>query len=248
MANNRRDQHILDEDELKNPHKPACLNAHVSAYKDGDTCSYRWQGYQKALSNKGKYTWPPKHPSQPPKRKGWDIGQGTNYQTKCNVPFWHESHHVVPHAELTKSISSVGKGDPKIEGKVTLVIRDGLRGEGYNLNDLENVIILPMLPKHGKALGLPIHRLTPLTFHHAAYSKVIRGKLDVIFAKFKEAVENHKVPKYKACKKEIVDISTSTYPQIVSAGELMQAGQMAGEGLEHIPAEHFTGGPDSNAL
>jgi hypothetical protein len=234
----RSDQHITDLETLTNPHKPACLNAHLGAYKDGDTCSYRWQGYQKAVSNSGKYIWPSDYGLQPKTPNAWDIGQGTNFQDKCTVPFWHESHHVVPHAELTNAIVSVGKGTP-IESQVALVIRDGLLGEGYNLNDMKNVIILPMLAIHGKALGLPKHRMTPETFHHAAYSKKVRGLLDEIFSKFKESVEKHQVPKYRNCKKEIEDVSTTLYPQIVSAGELMKAGKMAGDSLDDIPAKHF---------
>jgi hypothetical protein len=88
-------------------------------------------------------------------------------------------------------------------------------------------------------LGLPKHRMTPETFHHAAYSKKVRGLLDKVFLKFKKAVEKHEVPDYESCRSAVEAISTTLYPQIVSAGELMKAGKMVGDALDDIPAAHF---------
>jgi hypothetical protein len=50
------------------------------------------------------------------------------------VPCWHESHYIIPHAELLNGITKVG-GDSSKAGELTLMIRGGLLDEGYNLND-----------------------------------------------------------------------------------------------------------------
>lgn len=251
------DQHTWDIKYLPGKHfsegGKGCLNRH-QPFKENAPCSHQWQGYKRALSDKGLYNWPAyqslsaevrkkRHfymetfwfilqKTRPPKEGEWDLEYEfthrkktmKNFRTNASTPYWHESHHIVPNSELRNAIRNVGKG-LKLEGKIILMVRSGLLGEGYNLNDKLNMIILPMDKKVSLSLGLPRHRKTRTTRSHKGYSKHVRTQLDGIFAPLKEEATKckGKLPKYKRCRKAIEDISTLLYPKIVEAGEKMKA-------------------------
>ncbi|MFY0572688.1 hypothetical protein ACN28E_53905 [Archangium lansingense] len=238
----RSDQHLTDIEDFPDKHKPACLNAHHGAYTDGHTCSYRWQGYLKAKSDTGFYTWPKDYGLQPPSGQNWNIGHPGNFQDKCTVPYWHESHHIIPHAELTNAIAWVGGDAPKAS-EIKLTVRGGLLDEAYNLNDQINMIILPMLALHARAVGLPKHRMTPTTFHHSAYSKVVLKQVKDIFQPMQEKASKHELPDYVQSKKQLEALSKSLYEQIKSAGQLMKKGVMAGDSLDDVKENHLLAKP-----
>lgn len=230
----RSSQHLTDLEDFPDKHKPACLNAHHSAYKEGNTCSYRWQAHLQATTDSKEYRWPKNYGLQPPRPGAWDVGTAGNFQDKCTVPYWHESHHIVPHAELTNAITWVGGDSPKA-AEISLMIRGGLLDEGYNLNDKINMIILPMISLHARAIRLPKHRLTPTTFHHAAYSRLVLAELKTLFRPMQEKASKHEVPDYVLCKQQIEELSTDLYPQIKSAGRLKNPA----ESLEDIQGDHL---------
>jgi hypothetical protein len=236
----RSDQHVTDLESFKDKHPGGCLNAHHSKYSEGNTCSYRWQAYVKASgSDKARYTWPSDYGLQPPKPKAWDAGQPGNFQEKSTVPYWHESHHIVPHAELSNAIAAIGKEAPN-GAEITAIVREGLLDEGYKLNDKENMIILPMLSIHARAVALPKHRMTPTTFHHAAYSKLVSIELEKIFRPMTKSVDPKKhdsKPDYVASAAKIARLSSKLDRGIKDAGALMKQGKMSGDALDDIPAQ-----------
>ncbi|MFP2933137.1 AHH domain-containing protein [Pyxidicoccus sp. 3LG] len=243
-----------------------CLNRHQK-FKDGDPCSHQWQAYQKALSDPDHYNWPAYESlsvevrkksffmetfwfvsklTRPPLEGEWDLTYQfknrkkqtmKNFRTNASTPYWHEAHHIVPNSELRGAILNVGKGH-KLEGPIILMVRGGLMGEGYNLNDKLNMILLPMDKKVSLALALPRHRKTRTTRSHKGYSKNVRKRLDDIFVPLKEKVEEckGKLPKYKKCRKQIEDVSEDLYPEIKGAGEKMGP---RSKSIDDMPASSF---------
>ncbi len=245
-----------------------CLNRH-QRYKANDPCSHKWQSYQRALSDKGLYDWPAYEPlsvevrkksflmetfwfisrrTRPPKEGEWDLAHEfrnrkkrlmKNFRTNSSTPYWHESHHIVPNSELRGAIRNVGK-DQELEGKIILMVRGGLMGEGYNLNDKSNMIILPMDKKVSLALSLPRHRKTRTTRSHKCYSKNVRTLLDKVFGPLTNEVMKckGKLPKYRRCRKKIEKISKDLYPKIVEAGEKMKDTGRS-RAVDDMPASSF---------
>jgi hypothetical protein len=244
----RQDEHEADVDAFPNKHIDtksteggACLTGHVSGRDSKGritqiSCNYRWQAYKRAAGpDKGLYNYPRYKSacdgaafftqSRVGKKKAnpspgdWNVtgGSADNFQTACTVPYWHEAHHIVPHGELRDSIAAVGPGSQA--AIYIAVIRLGLLEEKYNLNHKTNMIILPMDKRVAVAIKLPRHRHTPGHRSHKAYSKYIRGKLNEIFKAIRQDESAHKKkPPYKACKSQIVNISSTTRPEIIAAG------------------------------
>jgi hypothetical protein len=216
----RKEAHSWDMQFMKELHKPACLTAHHGKFTDGNTCSYRWQGYLKALTAKRGtrfvYRWP-KNVKGPRTPGAWDIGVAGNFQEKARKPWPHEAHHIVAYAELANAIIDIGK-DAKAEVEVRKKVRRGLAEEKYNLNAKLNMIILPKGKKPSDALGLPKHLKTTRHRSHPAYSKHIRGRLNGAFRPMQEKVEDcGTLPKYKKSRSKVERISRTTYPEILSA-------------------------------
>ncbi|WP_426756606.1 AHH domain-containing protein [Myxococcus sp. Y35] len=233
--------HSWEGSYLSDDHEYGCVNRHVSAYTPSNPCSHRHQARLRAQQTPAKYTWPADAATQPDVAGAWDITVDGNFETNARMPFYHEAHHIVANAELQAAVIDAGKGiEPK--GQVPLIIRSGLMREGYNLNSQVNMIILPMVKYAALALGLPLHRRTPIHFHHAAYSAFIRNELGKVFAWVKKAADAHAVPDYEATREAVELLSTDVYPQIVAAGEAMKAGSMAGDALEDIPHDFLAEG------
>jgi hypothetical protein len=58
-------QHVEDVEKLAGKHVQAggteggaCLNRHVSRWTRDNSCSHRWQAYERALEDRGRYDWP----------------------------------------------------------------------------------------------------------------------------------------------------------------------------------------------
>jgi hypothetical protein len=250
-----------------------CLNRH-QRYTESNPCSHQWQGYQRALDDPGLYNWPAYESlsvkvrkdkrfvmetfwflarlTRPPEEGEWDLGHEfrnkkrklmKNFRTNASTPYWHEAHHLVPNNALRGAILNVGKGH-KLEGLIILMVRGGLMGEGYNLNDKGNMILLPMDKKVSLALGLPRHRHTRTTRSHKGYSKHVRSRLDDVFRPLQKDAETckGKLPKYKACRKKIEDLSEELYPKIVEAGEKMKE-KGRSKALDDMPASAFENTP-----
>lgn len=244
----RQDEHNADTVDFPNKHIKvstvdggACLTGHESSRDSAGkvkevSCNYRWQAYKRALTDdKGRYNWPRYKPLtedlglftrlrfglrkiKAPSAHGWDVtATGVNFRTSCNVPYWHEGHHIVPNGELRGSISAVGEGD--LSEVYHKLIRNGLLEEKYNLNFKDNMVILPMDKKIAETMGLPRHRRTPEHRSHKSYSKYVRGKLNDIFGRIRDQEKKHKrKPKYKPCKRRLLNVSKSLREEIFAAG------------------------------
>jgi hypothetical protein len=249
-----------------------CLNRHQK-FKENDPCSHQWQGYKRALSDPDLYNWPAYKSlsvkvrkksffmetfwfvsklTRPPEEGEWDLTyefknrkkqKMKNFRSNASTPYWHEAHHIVPNSELRGAMLFVGKGQ-KLEGPITLMVRGGLMGEGYNLNDKLNMILLPMDKKVSLALGLPRHRKTRTTRSHKGYSKHVRELLNGIFRPLKkDAVKcKGKLPKYKKCRKQVEKVSKDLYPRIIEAGEKMKE-KGRSQAIDDMPASNFQKDP-----
>ena len=231
----------------------ACLSRHDAGRHPGPegrlkehSCNHRWQGYKKAVDNSSQYKWTkPKRdklggsgrvklPARCksgwvtrtiPSGTEWDVETDPNFLTKCNRPYWHESHHIVPNGEFKGAISEVADGQPMRPYYVKL-IRNGLLGESYNLNHKVNMIILPMPAKIAHALSLPRHRISAGVISHKAYSNNVRARLDKIFKPVQDEVKAHRSADYHSCKAYIEALSEDLYGKIVAAGKALGGGAL----------------------
>jgi hypothetical protein len=208
-----------ENDDAK--HGPGCLNRHVSWYAKSNPCSHRGQAHQKAEAEGGpgprnKYSWPPLAPGGPAVPGAWDFGGKDNFKRSSRTPWWHEAHHIVPHAELRDAMDRVGAG---FSNQVAIVakVRGGLRKEGYNLNDKINMVILPVKEHQSNVLGLPLHRKTEKHMSHDEYSDMVELKLNPIFAVMKASPDQcKKAPPYVAVRQKLEELSSDVYKEIMT--------------------------------
>ncbi len=112
-----------------------------------------------------------------PKKGDWDVSKKGNFNKHCDVPYWHEAHHVIPNSVLRVTIEKVFAVGFKI-----CRVRGGLLDAEYNLNHKINVILLPLSPDVGEAMTLPVHRKLPKR-SHATYSASVEERLKKVFQK-----------------------------------------------------------------
>jgi A nuclease family of the HNH/ENDO VII superfamily with conserved AHH len=235
----RNEAHGYDMLFFEELHKPACLTAHYGKFSLTSTCSYRGQAYTHGTTatraDGPVYRWPDKV-AGPPRKSAWDLGVGSNFKERADVPFPHEAHHIVAYAELANAIAEIGTGTDH-EVITRFLVRIGLAEEGYNLNDKLNMIILPVNAAASRALRLPRHLKTKSHRSHPMYSRWIRSELDDIFAPMKKTVQNCKgeLPEYRKSRKKIEAISEDVFPRLLTA-------QPSGfDHLDSIPNEHLAG-------
>ncbi|MFP2928407.1 AHH domain-containing protein [Pyxidicoccus sp. 3LG] len=234
------------------------------------SCNYRWQGFKRALDEPRSYNWPrykslseelSRRPSMvllartvgskmkvaAPKQGDWDVGEGgKNFRTSCNVPYWHEAHHIIPDSILSASIAGLGEGTPQ-KTEYKKMARGGLLDEHYNLNHKLNLILLPMDETISMTLGLPRHRITADVFSHSAYSDKVKRMVDEALRPVQKKLQKHEAPDYKACKGDLEGISRKLYPLIVLAGKLIKKGRLKGGALEQLPGELFGEKPPASS-
>jgi hypothetical protein len=88
-------QHTKDEEKLEGRHKQvggsdngACLNRHVSKFERKNSCSHRWQAYQRAQEDKRLYNWPRYEPLA---RRGGSLRTAVGRDKKGNLfPPWYQ--------------------------------------------------------------------------------------------------------------------------------------------------------------
>jgi hypothetical protein len=209
-----------------------CLNRHAPR-EVNNSCSHMWQANKRQESDRGLYDWP-RYKDMPatrqvffqgretdstrPREGDWDVKAG-NFDTHCNVPYFHEAHHVVPNSTLSSTLSEYF-GDPEEGGsaELVLVVRDGLLKAGYNLNHLDNMIMLPLDSTVARVIKLPRHRTLPKMFH-GVYSAHVKGELKKILAVQAKNMVDHKAPKYTDFKDQVIALSKRLYGSITKAGE-----------------------------
>lgn len=161
----------------------ACLTRHVSAYKEDNSCSHRWQGFRAAKEDAATYDWPAyeslaEHPYRneirtvrqrgqvgrfkvPPQEGAWDLDATTNYygnqvpnfRSRADIPYYHNAHHVIPNSVLNGAMYDAAASDMR----VFALARKALLDAKYNLNHKGNMVLLPMSKYVAAALHLPRH-------------------------------------------------------------------------------------------
>ena len=247
--------HVTDED-LANLHDQGkCLTRHQKR-SEGHQCSHQWQAQVRAetedfdvykhdkyhsLCGKGRWetavlpgsTFPwgygqtraaPSHA-----KKNWDPGKSGNF-THFIKPYWHNAHHIIPNRALSTAIGKAGAQDARIPN----LIKSGLLKAGYNLNDMVNMIILPMERRIAATLGLPRHLKRdeggpgkPEFRSHSDYSARVEGRLESIVDGYKKTVarglkKKHPKPPNALSKKKLLDESQDVHDEIVSQGPSME--------------------------
>lgn len=158
-----------------------CLNRHEVGFKQY-SCFHKWQAFVRATEDSKYYNWPryenaakdqmPEegHPlyagpghiyftrMNKPKPGDWNVDWNRlNFKTNCNIPYYHEAHHIIPDSILQKVIQktfgAIG-GSPEL----VLTARNLLLEQSYNVNHKLNMVLLPMNSHVARVLNLPVHR------------------------------------------------------------------------------------------
>ncbi|NTX13033.1 AHH domain-containing protein [Myxococcus sp. CA056] len=223
-----------------------CLNRHESR-KPNNSCSHIWQATKKAQSDDGLYNWP-RYKDMPgtiqvffqgreaeagkPQKGDWDVKAG-NFDTHCDVPYFHEAHHVIPNSTLSTTISDyLGNPDEGGSPELVTVVRGGLLTAGYNLNHMDNMIMLPLDATVARVMRLPRHRTLP-KMYHGVYSDHVKSELKAMLADNLEDLVDHEAPKYKDFKDKLIALSNRLY------GSIKQAGEDGVDALDHMAKELF---------
>jgi hypothetical protein len=207
--------------------------------------SFRTNAYRAGGSGATFPSWYTLTKRQP--RKGdWDVGKmgalpGSsvksieNFTTHASVPYWHNAHHIVPNSTLSEKIDDAGASD----GRIPNLIRQGLLNVSYNLNDKQNMIVLPMDTKVAGALGLPRHIKggePGYYLNHPDYNTMVKGMLTPIINRYKAIVakhlkESHPPAPRSLTKKALYDLAKSIHDAIFAAAVAKNA---AGASLDEL--------------
>lgn len=176
----------------------------------------------------------------------WDNDKQTirkfpNFRERATIPYYHNAHHIIPRAVLNNCLYSAANTDVRL----FWLVRQGLLMAKYNLNDKENMVILPMSKIVANALSLPRHitqiesepGVKPEYMKHDIYSDNVRDKVEPVITDFAEqiALEEHdeKIP--KLAKQKLLRISQELFMKLRAWG--MEA---KGKAVDSMPADYFT--------
>jgi hypothetical protein len=230
-----------------------CLVSHVDPYTKDHHCSHRWQAFRKAEEYGHWYDFPAYRslvdsdtlaPSYRPTDGSWDLhAQSTiwrhdkdtgqpaemtvdNFQERADTPYSHNSHHLIPNSVLNNCLLDAAEVDMRL----FWLVRAGLMGANYNLNDKENMIILPMRKKVAAALGLPRHISgidtepgeSPERANHTKYNAKVRSEVEDVIAEYAEAIalEEHDADLPEFTKQRLVGISQGLFMRLRTWGKI----------------------------
>lgn len=246
----------------------ACLSDHESVYREHKSCSYRWQGLEKAgealglsVYNDGRVD------------KNWHVGRsGFRYKspktiekgfagkilrftgrvsndgkkhaeilnfTNGSVPYANQVHHVLPTGVLRASIEDVAKDVPRVKD----LLCKGLLKEKYNQNFKDNMLILPETSHVAAIIGLPKHLGS-----HDNYSKEIAKSVNRALAPYEKIAEQikrkekHDQDDPESLKDDLLTISNTVYSRIIarsSAAKLDYFQKNASTSLDDLPETLF---------
>lgn len=215
-------------------HEKGCVTKHQDDFKKGDRCSYRGNGYAHLSSaKKGLYNYDftkQPHISRLPnkmieeykighkKKKAnlrtptnpslvadaWHFGTERNYQIAYE-PFNHNYHHILPavslHSLLPRELQLIQQA-------------------GYNLNGLENMIILPCKLDYAVAMMLPDH-----PHGHVAYNQAIKKIVNDLKGKNQENEETHELKKEDVSqyKQKLLNWQEDQFDALVDWGKVIAA-------------------------
>jgi hypothetical protein len=218
-------------------HEKGCVTKHQDDYKEGDSCSYRGNGYAnlsgaganksglyhhdftvqphiRRLPNKMLEEYKIGHkkkktnlrtPTNPALTKNaWHFGVDNNYKIAYE-PFNHNYHHILPatslHSLLPRELQLIQQS-------------------GYNLNDKNNMIILPCSLVYAVAIMLPDH-----PHGHVAYNNAIKDIVKQLKGKDQESQETHEVKEdnVEQYKQKLLNWEEDEFDEIVKWGKVIAA-------------------------
>jgi hypothetical protein len=225
----------------------ACLVRHVGDYKKGNSCSHRWQAFRKAQEYPHWYNYPAYASlvhsevlakSYRPTEGSWNLTANSevwrhdkalgkavqksypNFQERADVPYSHNSHHVIPNSVFNGAVLDAAKADMR----VYWVTRAALLKAKYNLNDKENMIILPMRKAVANAIGLPRHisgidtepGQSPERCNHSAYNDRVRTKVKKVISDFASQIKlkEHDLEMPEFAKAKLLEISQTLFMKL----------------------------------
>ena len=214
----KKTKHVFYQDPAK-AHKPGCLTSHETKYKDGDACSYRWQGVKQAEANPDPYNSHGKlyarinGESHATKGFAKLFKSGVKNFHNGYMPYANQVHHVLPKATLKDAVEKSVKSADQIA-----TVRDGLLEQDYNINHKENMLILAVRWRDACQIGLPTH-----CGDHPAYSAKIKSKAMKALlpvAGLVDAGADHNDPEFEELRDELEQIARTTYKDIVDYGKI----------------------------
>ncbi|HYO65365.1 MAG TPA: AHH domain-containing protein [Archangium sp.] len=157
-----------------------------------------------------------------PKVGDWDVARSKrNFKSWCNLPYYHEAHHVVPDATLRDELLRVFGEEGGGSNEFAIWVVTGLLHAPYNIHYKDNMIILPMDERVGDVLQLPIHRETKQC-NHTSYDEYIGAQLKSrLRAQLREVMKKHDEekgePKLKDLAESIEALSRQLYDEVSKA-------------------------------
>ena len=102
-------QHTEYEERLSGRHQQAggteggaCLNRHVPDWKRNNSCSHRWQGYERAVEDKARYNWPR---YQALAESGAKVRTAQGLSKKGNLfPPWYQAELAAPRKTMKRGV------------------------------------------------------------------------------------------------------------------------------------------------
>jgi len=159
-----------------------------------------------------------------------------NFRERADTPYSHNAHHLLPNSVLNNCLLDAGKTDMRL----FWLVRWGLLEAKYNLNDKENMIILPMRKKVASALGLPRHisgidtepGASPERVNHSKYNKKVRADVEGVIADYAESIDmkEHDVDMPEFTKQRLVGISQDLFMRLRMWGQAAQ-----GQAIDALP-------------
>jgi hypothetical protein len=273
-----KDEHAAFFDAHGAFHEPAagteegaCLIRHEGKYIENNSCSYRWQGLEKAklqpgraaydahrreayhIGGKGGGPVSPERFKEMQRSSGFGASRIKSITSKKGKKFEivkvnNFTTGFAPYGNQVHhvlNISSLRKGIEevaKIHYPIRRVIISGLLAAKYNVNHKDNSLILPTKDEHCRQTGLPKHYGS-----HPAYSEEI---LDLVkeallpykrIAKQMKGNKKHDAPKPENVRGSLERISNKVYGEVISTAETNRASNTAATKVNDLRPKQMLG-------
>lgn len=159
--------------------------------------------------------------------KPWDLGKTfrsgeETFKRNAKVPYPFNSHHIIPSESFNDSLSDAAQTDEELYS----LIRTSLLSAKYNVNYKENMVILPMLRRVGKAIQMPMHCAG--SYNHPVYNDKATSALKKVFADYAQQIanraHNERVPEFQ--KRRLIRISNQLLDMIKLYGAMEAGGDL----------------------
>lgn len=227
-------------------HKPGCVTRHIGTYIEGNTCSHRWQAAKRARAEtRIDYVKPRSRLKLRARATAANLAWLATYRAMGKLfgatkrakgmieaslksfatvwwPWPNNAHHIIPRSVLANTLAEISKSAGDREPRMFHVMIESLLKEKYNLNDMHNMIMLPIDEQDGADMNLPAH-LEGGKFDHPAYSKKVKSTTKATlrskYTELAKAIKNRKhnaKDKVPAVRALLEDISNTTYDAIIT--------------------------------